>query len=417
MTVQTPVPAAPPQAPPAVVPAGPARTALARCTSVDRATFAERHWSRTPLLSRAAQLPSAFTDLLSVADVDELVGERALRTPFFRTVREGGGLPVPVRTVTAGSRRIGDLVDADALRAQHADGATLVLQSLHRMHPPVARFCRALAAELGHATQCNAYITPAGDAQGFDFHHDTHDVFVLQVSGRKRWIVHQPVVHLPLPSQPEAGGHLVQDGAEPLLDVELEAGDCLYLPRGYVHAALTTDEHSVHLTVGVLSTTWYDVLGDAVTLAAQDPAFRDALPVHPETALQDVPAFVQRAAAWLGALPPEQVRDLLARRLARAVLPEPVGMLAAAAALRDLGPGTALRPRTGLPVRLEVGKRVQVHLPGSVVALPPSCEDALRVLLAGPCTVADLAVGGLDGDDAVVLARRMLREGLVVAGA
>jgi ribosomal protein L16 Arg81 hydroxylase len=52
----------------------------------------------------------------------------------------------------------------------------------------------------------------------------------------------------------------VPDGAEPLLDVELEAGDALYLPRGYVHAALTTDVDSVHLTIGVLSTTWYDVL-------------------------------------------------------------------------------------------------------------------------------------------------------------
>ena len=81
------------------------------------------------------------------------------------------------------------------------------------MHPPVARFCRELAAELGHATQCNAYVTPAGDAQGFDFHHDTHDVFVLQVSGRKRWIVHEPVLPLPLPSQPQAGAHLVTEPA------------------------------------------------------------------------------------------------------------------------------------------------------------------------------------------------------------
>ena len=161
-------------------------SALSRCTAVDPEAFAAGHWSRTPLLTRAKELPRDFGDLLSVDDVDELVGERALREPFFRTVREGGGLPLPVRTVTAGARRIGDLVDSSRLAQQHGDGATLVLQSLHRMHPPVGRFCRALAAELGHATQCNAYVTPAGDAQGFDFHHDTHDVFVLQVSGRKR---------------------------------------------------------------------------------------------------------------------------------------------------------------------------------------------------------------------------------------
>ena len=393
-------------------------SALARCTSVDAATFAAEHWSATPLLSRAKQLPSTFDDLLSVADVDELVADRALRTPFFRTVREGGSLPVPVRTVTAGARRIGDLVDGDALSTQHADGATLVLQSVHRMHPPVARFCRALAAELGHATQCNAYITPAGEHQGFDFHHDTHDVFVLQVSGRKRWIVHEPVVRLPLSSQPQAGAHLVPEGAEPLLDVELEAGDALYLPRGYVHAALTTDEHSVHLTVGVLSTTWHDVLTDVLALAGREESFRDALPVQPADGLADsVPDLLRRAAAWLEQLPAAEVEDVVRRRLARAVPVEPVPLLATAAALRSLDASTPLRPRQGLAadVRTE-GEHLVVAVPGKTVTLPAFAEPAVRRLLDGPCTPGDLLLGGLDEAGALVLARRLLREGAVLPG-
>ena len=391
-------------------------SALARCTSVDAAAFAADHWSRTPLLSRAKELPAPFDDLLSVADVDELVADRALRTPFFRTVSEGGGLPVPVRTVTAGARRIGDLVDGDALSAQHADGATLVLQSVHRMHPPVARFCRALAAELGHATQCNAYITPAGEHQGFDFHHDTHDVFVLQVSGRKRWIVHEPVVRLPLSSQPQAGAHLVADGAEPLLDVELEAGDALYLPRGYVHAALTTDEHSVHLTVGVLSTTWHDVLTDVVALAGREESFRDALPVQPADGLAEaLPDLLRRTAAWLEELPPADVEDVVRRRLDRAVPVEPLPLLATAAALRSLAPSTPLRPRQGLHVEVRVdGTSLVLSLPGKTVTLPAFVEPAVRRLLDGPCTPADLLLGGLDEAGALVLARRLLREGAVL---
>ena len=391
-------------------------SALARCTRVDPKAFAVEHWSRTPLLSRAGELPSGFEDLLSVADVDELVSDRALRSPFFRTVKQGAGLPLPVRTVAAGNRRIGDVVDPDALRAQYAGGATLVLQALHRTHPPVVRFCRELAAELGHATQCNAYVTPAGDAQGFDFHHDTHDVFVLQISGRKRWIVHEPVVRLPLPSQPRAGADLVTDGATPLLDVGLEAGDCLYLPRGFVHAALTTAEHSVHLTVGVLSTTWYDVLSDALTLAAQEVDFRAALPVHPADALGELPGFLSRAGAWLADLPAEQLAEVVGRRLARAVPPEPVGLLASGAALATLGPASALRLRRGLPVELTEGERVALRVPGKMVELPASTLPALRVVLAGACTVGELAVGELDGDDALVLARRLVREGIAVAG-
>ncbi len=391
-------------------------TALARCTSVDAATFATEHWSRTPLLSRAKELPGGFSDLLSVDDVDELVADRALRTPFFRTVSEGGGLPLPVRTVTAGARRIGDLVDGDALARQHADGATLVLQSVHRMHPPVARFCRELAAELGHATQCNAYVTPGGEHQGFDFHHDTHDVFVLQVSGRKRWIVHEPAVRLPLASQPQAGAHLVAEGAEPLLDVELEAGDALYLPRGYVHAALTTDEHSVHLTVGVLSTTWHDVLHDALSLAGREEAFRDALPVQPADDLaSSLPGLLRQAAQWLEQLPPAELEQVVRRRLRRAVPVEPVPLLASAAAQRTLDAATALRPRTGLAADLRVeGEALVVAVPGRTLSLPAFTEPAVRRVLEGPSTPADLAVGGLDEAGAVVLARRLLREGVVL---
>lgn len=397
-------------------------SALARCTAVDPGEFGSRHWSRAPLLTRAADLPGGFEDLLSDADVDELVAERGLREPFFRLVRDGAGLGGATRTVTAGARRVGDLADPTRVSDLHLQGTTLVLQSLHRLHPPVARFCRRLAEELGHAAQCNAYVTPGGDAQGFDFHHDTHDVFVLQVSGRKRWLVHDPVLELPLPSQPRAGDGLVSPGAAPLLDVVLEAGDCLYLPRGFVHAALTTTEHSVHLTVGVLSTTWYDVLQDAVALAADDPSFRAALPVQPaEAAAEQLPAFLQHAAAWLAALPPEQVRERLDARLAQAAPPEPVRLLAQAAAVRGVDLQTWVRPRRGLPVRLEEGGgAMAVVLPDRRITVPVVASRALRALLAGPCTPGRLTAAqpvdgpGLDAEGALVLVRRLLREGALV---
>jgi hypothetical protein len=57
----------------------------------------------------------------------------------------------------------------------------------------------------------------------------------------------------------------------------------------------------VHLTVGVLSTTWYDVLTDALALAADDVGFRDALPLAGTPA--DVAGFVSRAADWVSRLP------------------------------------------------------------------------------------------------------------------
>ena len=381
--------------------------------SVDPAVFAAEHWSRRPLLSRAKELPAPFDDLLSPGDVDELLAERGLREPFFRVVQSATTVGGVTRAARAGNRRITDLAHPDIVRERYAAGATLVLNALHRLHPPLVRFCGELAAELGHQVQCNAYATPGGGAQGFAFHHDTHDVLVLQVSGTKRWRVHEPVLPLPLPSQPKAGDDLVPPGAEPLLDVELEPGDALYLPRGFVHAAVTTDQPSLHLTVGLLSTTWYDVLTDLVPLAADDLAFRDALPVQPAgTLAEDLPAFLLAAARWLADLDEDVVADLVRTRLARAVVPEPVGALAQAEAVRGLTVDTAVRPRRGLAWSLtERPRQLVLHLPDRELAVPAEVGPALRDALEGPCTPGSL---GLDPDDGVVLVRRLLREGALV---
>ena len=76
-----------------------------------------------------------------------------------------------------------------------------MLQALHRVWPPIIDFCQQLAADLGHPVQANAYVTPPQN-QGFDDHYDVHDVFVLQVAGRKRWSIHAPVHPAPLRNQP-----------------------------------------------------------------------------------------------------------------------------------------------------------------------------------------------------------------------
>jgi hypothetical protein len=228
--------------------------------------------------------------------------------------------------------------------------------------------------------------------------------------------VHEPVVRLPLSSQPQAGAHLVQEGAEPLMDVELLAGDALYLPRGYVHAALTTDDDSVHLTVGVLSTTWYDLLRDLLTLAGKQEEFRDALPVQPADSLDELlPGFLRSAADWLESVPLEEVRQLATARLARSAPVEPLPLLATASAVRLLDASTALRPRRGLAVTLEVvGQSAVLTAADRTITLPAFAAPALRQLLAGPCTPAELS--DLDESSALVLARRLLREGIVLPG-
>ena len=153
------------------------------------------------------------------------------------------------RATSPGARsRSPATADADRVPTAFDDGATIVLQALHHNWLPLARFCRALEAELGHPVQANSYYTPRR-SQGFAVHHDTHDVFVLQVAGEKHWRVYDPLLELPLKHQ-RCSSSLGEPG-RPVLELTLRAGDTLYLPRGWLHDALTSDTDSLHITVGV----------------------------------------------------------------------------------------------------------------------------------------------------------------------
>ena len=234
--------------------ATPRPSALARLIAVDHDVFAEEYWGRQPLVSRAAELPEPFDDIFSLDAVDELVSRRGLRTPFVRVAKNGQTLADSAFTSGGGvGAGVADQVSDDKLLRLFADGATIVLQGLHRTWPAINDFVSTLAEDLGHPVQANAYVTPR-QSQGFNDHYDVHDVFVLQVAGEKHWRIRPPVQVWPTRDQPWTDYREQVEAATaeaPLLDVALKPGDCLYLPRGFLHSATATEEVSAHVTLGV----------------------------------------------------------------------------------------------------------------------------------------------------------------------
>ncbi|HYZ01986.1 MAG TPA: cupin domain-containing protein, partial [Candidatus Binatia bacterium] len=233
--------------------AEPAGEALDRCVG-DPVRFVHEHWARAPMYRPRADA-AGFADLFSLDDVDRIVSSTTPRHPAFRMVKEGRQLDPRsyTRSGRVGGRPVNDLADPGRVYEQFHAGATIVLQSLHRFWPPLVRLGRDLELALTHPVQVNAYVTPPG-SRGLGVHHDEHDVFVLQVFGRKRWDVHDP-----------GGG-----SQDRLIVAELAPGDCLYIPQRFPHAAWTAATASVHLTVGVAPTTWADVLHRAVTAVLAD---------------------------------------------------------------------------------------------------------------------------------------------------
>jgi bifunctional lysine-specific demethylase and histidyl-hydroxylase NO66 len=393
-------------------------TALARCVACSAQTFANEHWGRAPLLSRAAELGQGFSDLLTLAAIDSLVSEQGLRTPFLRMAKDGAVQPSASFTRGGGAGAgIADQAADDKILGAIAGGTTLVLQALHRTWPPLVDFGTRLADELGHPVQINAYITPP-QSQGFAPHFDVHDVFVLQVSGRKHWVVHEPVVEDPLDNQPFGGfkEEIAARVAEPaLIDTVLEPGDALYLPRGTVHSAEALGETSVHLTIGVHPLTRYQLARFLLDAVQDDAELRASLPMSADLADPDVlaPHLEATVAALHDALervPAAGIAERLGTNLMQRTRPEPIGPLAQLAAAEALAPDTPLRRRGALRLRLD---GLKIVLLDRTIELPPGAAEALE-LIAGerPFTPAELP--GLEPEEQLTLARRLLREGVLV---
>jgi bifunctional lysine-specific demethylase and histidyl-hydroxylase NO66 len=410
----------------AAVTGAPARSAraggaLRRCTALPPDRFAAEVWGREASLSRAADLgPGAFADLLTLDDVDRLVSRHGLRTPFLRVARDGSTLAPDAFTRGGGTgATIADQVADDRVARLFAEGSTLVLQGLHRTHGPLLDLAQDLAADLGHPVQVNAYVTPP-QSRGFDPHYDTHDVFVLQVAGRKRWVVHRPAAPPPTPRMPWTDHRedvAAAVAGPPALDVVLEPGDALYLPRGFVHAATALGDVSAHITLGVHPWTRRHVAERVLAGLADDEALRASLPVgvdvaSPGDVAAEVRLVLDTLISHLEALrrSPDltrRVADDLGGAAAAAVRAEPAPPLRQQAALAALAGSTSLRWRRGLRAHVrQDGDALEVSTAEATVRVPVAAAPALTRLLAGESVAAhDL---GPDLEAAATLLRQAL---------
>lgn len=242
--------------------------------------------------------------VLDPAGVLSLAAAAGARFPT--TALASADRAVPPKSYTVDRRVIGE-----RLLAEHAAGATVVLTDLSKRVPALAAACASLRDELGVRVGVNAYLSPAG-ASGFAPHWDTHDVFVVQVSGAKRWALYSEREPSPLERFGDAG----RGSGEVSEEHVLEPGDVLYLPAGWVHAARAAAVPSLHLTIGLYPVRVLDVAVESVAARALlDPGLRRAL-----------------------RLPSGQASDGALLRVAaalRAVADDPVALSAAVAAARE----------------------------------------------------------------------------------
>lgn len=379
--------------------------------------FVDRYWGRRHLLVRRDD-PDHYDSLFSYADVDRYLALAAKGAA-------GGRVSIGRAGQIAKTARAHEVAARDLYRAVQ-DGHTVMLDSIDRYWLPAAD----LAAELGEAfsarVKVNVYMTPPG-FQGAPIHPDIQDVFVLQMEGAKEWYIYDEVAYEPV----ESLEHIHFLDHPPLAYPEepplaertlLEKGDLLYLPRGVVHRAVApATTPSLHLTVCVNTFYWVDLLKAAVEAHSAD---------HPELGRSLAPGFDRDAAArdsmrgtfeaLLRQLAEQasfdRAVDLLARARGAAVSFPADGHFEQLFRVDEIGPDTVLERRHGLSCRLEPAEGAVVLRFGPGQMKAPA---ALAPALAFVCEQSRFRVrelpGGMSDESRLVLARRLVREGLLRA--
>ena len=376
---------------------------------LDRASFERRHYEqRLCIIGRGA--PNYYDNILTAEDLDRVLCAN-LSHREVDLVREGQPAPRFNYTTKYG------WVDPLAVRSEFADGATLIFQQLHLRIPSLARLCVSLGSIFSSRIQTNVYLTPANGLAGFRPHWDTHDVFVLQIMGTKRWSIHGTETTLPL-----RGQECVADDAARVPvseELVLTPGDALYIPRGLIHAARTGDEASLHITLGVTAVTWADFLLEGVAAAALNSrALRRNLPIgfagQSVSATERERIYREQVAVLLSNLDRARLWKHFEDEVAAANRPLLENMLSECLRADALEPETLLRRKAGVVVTIEGGDEHCVLAYGDrEMRLPARVGPAVEFVVGADRFAARHLPDCLDMEGKLLLARKLLKEGVL----
>ena len=233
--------------------------------------FLRDYYEKKPLLSPNNKCRN-FDDLISLKKLDHLLTTSELPPASIDMARSKPPISKANFTFKSGN------IDRGAVVRHYQRGATIIFPQINLAIDELANFCRNLEFELSCKVQTNVYLTPR-NSQGFKTHYDDHDVFIMQIHGKKNWNLYQQAVEKPFRGEPfDSSEH---EAGRLNLNFTMEPGDCLYIPRGYMHDATNVgSEPSLHITVGLLVKKWADLMLEVLSeVALNNSEFRESLPV------------------------------------------------------------------------------------------------------------------------------------------
>lgn len=297
-----------------------------------------------------------------------------------------------------------------SIAAFHAAGYTVRVPDVTALAPTLLQFTRSLEFLLHQPVKASLFWS-APDARA-PIHYDDNDNIVVQLTGRKQWLISTAT-----PSLHNAWRD-VAEAPPPLGDhrrYDIAPGDLLYVPRGTPHTVWSQTQ-SLHLAITFTPVTLRDVLIAAIDhLSDHDRSLRETAIGRIDAPL-DMGALAQlvggamerlrghlRTPAFLGAA--------LQRRTSRTIgTMEPLASGSPVA----LQPDTRVRHAPGaLCYLLATPTMIDFCQPGEHINVHRGVEAALRHIAATPSfTVGDLP-GELPDDVRIALVDRLVRSGFL----
>ncbi len=226
------------------------------------AAFMRRHWQKKPCLIRQAipgvKPPLSRTELFALAERDDVETRLMLQRQGAWELRHG---PFTRRQIPA----------------LNQPGWTLLIQGLD-LQVPAAHALLQQFRFVPEARLDDLMISYASDGGGVGAHLDSYDVFLLQVSGRRRWRV-GPVKDATL--VPDMPVKLLAN-FEPTEEWVLEPGDMLYLPPRWGHDGIAEGPDCMTCSIGFRTPTTTEMarevlqrMIDALEAPEKEPHYRD----------------------------------------------------------------------------------------------------------------------------------------------
>lgn len=224
-----------------------------------------------------------------------------------------------------------------ALAAALDEGYTMVLDGVELRNGPSMLLAEMFERLFGCAVNINGYLSTRSHTS-FGAHWDDQEVVIVQLLGRKDWVVEAPPALSPLKSShgDATSGSTVWEG-------RLHPGDVMYIPRGWGHLVRGIDELSYHYTITIPRINGMRILGGVLNTLRTEHLHRNAgsmLGIEPSDRGNQLLAerFVPATFAAATDAAAAQLRYAMPHRSTQS-MPAVFGMTAEAGVVRASGSG------------------------------------------------------------------------------